>query len=105
MQVQINTGHNIDGHETLLARFRHVVESALIRFSDRVTRVEVHLSDENGQKSGPDDKRCMIEARLEGSPANGRHSTRGDLGPSRRRRRRQDVQIDREYPRATARSK
>jgi ribosome-associated translation inhibitor RaiA len=34
--------------------------------SDRITRVEVHLSDQNGDKSGQDDKRCMLEARLEG---------------------------------------
>ena len=66
MQVQINTGHNIEGREALVARCRGVMESALDRFSDRITRVEVHLSDENGKKSGPDDKRCMIEARLEG---------------------------------------
>ena len=66
MQIQINTGHNVDGREALAAQFRAVVESALDRFSDRITRVEVHLSDENGQKHGADDKRCMIEARLEG---------------------------------------
>ena len=66
MQIQINTGHNIDGREALAARFTTVVQSALDRYSDRITRVEVHLSDENGQKHGADDKRCMIEARLEG---------------------------------------
>lgn len=66
MQVQINTDHNIAGHEAMAARFAAVVESVLNRFSDRITRVEAHLSDENGNKSGPDDKRCMIEARLEG---------------------------------------
>jgi ribosome-associated translation inhibitor RaiA len=45
-----------------------VVESVLSRFSDRITRIEVHLSDQNGDKSGQDDKRCMLEARLEGRP-------------------------------------
>jgi ribosome-associated translation inhibitor RaiA len=39
---------------------------ALSRFSDRITRVEVHLSDQNSDKSGQDDKRCMMEARIEG---------------------------------------
>jgi ribosome-associated translation inhibitor RaiA len=34
--------------------------------SDHVTRVEVHLTDERGPKSGKNDKRCMMEARLEG---------------------------------------
>jgi ribosome-associated translation inhibitor RaiA len=28
--------------------------------------LEVHLSDENGDKPGLNDKRCMMEARLEG---------------------------------------
>jgi ribosome-associated translation inhibitor RaiA len=66
VQVQINTGHNIEGREALAARFKEVLESALSRFSDRITRLEVHLSDGNGQKHGTDDKLCMIEARLEG---------------------------------------
>jgi hypothetical protein len=66
VQVQINTDHNIDGHEALNARVRGVVENALGRFSDRITRVEIHLSDENSHKNGPDDKRCVLESRLEG---------------------------------------
>lgn len=37
------------------------------RFGDQITRVEVHLSDENSdKKSGKKDKRCLIEARLAG---------------------------------------
>ncbi|HWJ17789.1 MAG TPA: HPF/RaiA family ribosome-associated protein [Geobacterales bacterium] len=66
MQVQINTGHNIEGHEALSAHVSDVVKNALVRLSDHITRVEVHLSDENGDKSGPNDKRCVMEARLEG---------------------------------------
>jgi ribosomal subunit interface protein len=66
MQIQINTDSNIEGREKLAAHVKGVVESALSRFSDRITRVEVHLSDENSHKSGQDDKRCMMEARLEG---------------------------------------
>ena len=31
-----------------------------------ITRLEIHLSDQNADKSGQDDKRCMMEARLEG---------------------------------------
>lgn len=67
MQIQINTDRNIKGHEGLAAQISGVVESALKRFSDRMTRVEVHLSDENSAtKSGPDDIRCGMEARLGG---------------------------------------
>ena len=66
MQIQVNTDHNIEGHEQFASHVRSVVESALSHFSERITRVEVHLSDENGGKGGPADKRCVMEARLEG---------------------------------------
>ena len=66
MQIQINTDHKIEGHEAFATQVGDVVESALARVSDRITRVEIHLSDENGDKQGQNDKRCMMEARLEG---------------------------------------
>ena len=66
MQIQINSDHTIEGHEALATQVSGVVESALSRVSDHITRVEVHLSDENGDKQGENDKRCMMEARLEG---------------------------------------
>ena len=67
MQIQINTDHNIEGHEALVAQLSGVVESALSRFSDHITQVEVHLSDENSdKKGGNDDIRCIMEVRLEG---------------------------------------
>jgi hypothetical protein len=67
MQIQINTDRNVHGREKLAAEVRLVVESALSRFSDRITRVEVHLSDESSlHNSGQADKRCMMEARLAG---------------------------------------
>ena len=66
MQVLINTGHNIEGHEALATQFRGMVADALSRFSDHITRVEVHLSDQNGPRESPNDKRCVMEARLEG---------------------------------------
>ena len=66
MQIQVNTDHSIEGHEALAAQVSGVVESALSRFGDHITRVEVHLSDESSHKRGHNDKRCMMEARLEG---------------------------------------
>jgi len=66
MQIQINTDRNIESHEALVTQVSGVVDSALSRFSDHITRVEVHVSDENSHKSGQKDKRCMMEARLKG---------------------------------------
>ena len=67
MQIQVSTDHNIDGHQSLTEFVRSVVKSALSRFSEHITRVEVHLSDENSDKKvGHDTLRCVMEARLEG---------------------------------------
>jgi ribosome-associated translation inhibitor RaiA len=67
MQIQINTDRNIEGREALAAQASGVVENPQSRISDRITRVEVHLSDENSDKKGGNDNmRCMMEARLEG---------------------------------------
>lgn len=63
MQIQINTDRHIEGHEAMVAQVRGVVKSALSRHEDLITRVEVHLSDENSnKKGGNDDIRCMMEA-------------------------------------------
>lgn len=64
MQIQINTDHSVPGREALSAHVSAVVENALSHVKDRVTRVEVHLSDENGPKTGTPDMRCTMEARL-----------------------------------------
>ncbi len=65
MQVLINTDHNIQGHEALAGRLSTVVSGMLERVAPHITRIEVHLSIEGG-KGGHDDKRCVMEARLEG---------------------------------------
>jgi ribosome-associated translation inhibitor RaiA len=36
------------------------------RFREHITRVEVHLSDENSQKSSDGGNRCLLEARITG---------------------------------------
>ncbi len=66
MKIQFNTDKNIEGNERLSNHFGEVISTGLNRFNSQVTRIEVHLSDENGQKDGQDDQRCMLEARLEG---------------------------------------
>lgn len=66
MQIQVNTDKNIAGSEELQQQVEGVVEGHLGRLGDRITRVEVHLNDVNGDKSGDDDNRCVMEARLAG---------------------------------------
>ncbi len=67
MHIQVNTDRNISGDESLAASVEAILERALARFADQITRLEVHLSDENSaSKSGVIDKRCLLEARLAG---------------------------------------
>ncbi len=66
MQIQLNTDNNVVGSEGLAAHVEADLRSTLQRFSDRITRVEVHLSDVNSGKAGGDDKRCLMEARVAG---------------------------------------
>lgn len=66
MKIQFNTDKNIQGSETLEAFVSETVSKKLNRFANRITRVEVHLSDQNAHKTGGDDILCKIEARLEG---------------------------------------
>ena len=66
MLIEFSTDNKVAGNEDLAAHCKSVLEQAVGRFSDRISRVEVHLSDLNGQKGGHDDKRCMMEVRLEG---------------------------------------
>jgi ribosome-associated translation inhibitor RaiA len=66
MQIQINTDKNIIVSEELIASSTALIAEELSRYSQQITRVEVHLSDENGLKDGVNDKRCMVEARLAG---------------------------------------
>jgi ribosome-associated translation inhibitor RaiA len=65
--IQINTDGNIDGDDGLAQQVEAVVRDTVERFSAQITRVEVHLSDENSdKKSGARDMRCLLEARLAG---------------------------------------
>lgn len=67
MQIQVHTDNHIHGSEGLTRHVEATVEGALDRFAERITRVEVHFKDENSSvKSGDNDKRCVMEARLAG---------------------------------------
>jgi len=66
MQIQVRHGSDVEANGAFADHVAKVVGDALGRFEHRLTRVEVHLADENGPKKSKDDMRCTIEARLEG---------------------------------------
>jgi ribosome-associated translation inhibitor RaiA len=66
MQIQFNTDKNVVADEGLIDSSKSFVSEELSRYSQQITRVEIHFSDEDGSKEGFNDKRCLVEARLAG---------------------------------------
>ncbi len=66
MKIQFNTDKTISGDERTQKYFTSQITDELKRYQPHITRIEVHLSDENGNKEGIKDKQCLLEARLEG---------------------------------------
>ena len=66
MQINVFSDKHINSDERTQNWVKATVEVTLERHLEDLTRVEVHLSDENGGKSGPKDKRCKMEARPKG---------------------------------------
>lgn len=66
MLVQVNTDNHLAGDDELAGRIEAEMQRTLKRFATHITRIEVHLNDENGDKAGSTDKRCLLEARVRG---------------------------------------
>ena len=66
MQVQFNSDSSVMGTANVAERIGARVREKLARYEDRLTRVEIHVHDENAHKHGHDDKACTIEARPRG---------------------------------------
>jgi|SRR5580693_8982473 hypothetical protein len=66
MQIGINSDKNILMHAKLSGLIEANLNNTFDRFKSQITRIEIHLTDENGDKSGPRDKRCVLEARPKG---------------------------------------
>jgi ribosomal subunit interface protein len=65
MHIQVNHDNHIDGSRALNDHVEEVLTQSLSRFGSSITRVEAHLSDENGEKTGQGmDKKCLLEARV-----------------------------------------
>ena len=64
MQVQVHTDDHIHGGESLAQWIQDEAGTRLARFREHITRLEVFLTDLDAGKSGAEDKRCRIEARV-----------------------------------------
>jgi hypothetical protein len=68
MIIQLNTDKNLTIHSEYEAQITSKLNHDLERYTDHISRIEVHMSDENGSKGGINDKKCLLEARFEGKP-------------------------------------
>lgn len=66
MTIQLNAGNNLSINDEYAEKLKEILSTELDRFSDNLTRLEVHLSDENSHKDSKNDKKCVLEARLKG---------------------------------------
>jgi len=67
MQMHVETDNHVEGREKLIEHVEGVIRDAVGHFAGQVTHVEAHLGDVNGsEKSGADDMRCLLEARVAG---------------------------------------
>ena len=66
MKIQVNSDKSVNVDQGLTQAVETAVRRNLDRFSERLTRVEVHLSDVDGNRGGGEDKRCVLEARPAG---------------------------------------
>lgn len=64
MQIQVNTNQSVQNKDATEQWAKTELNTLFGRFKEDITRIEVHLSDENGDKKSTDDKRCVMEARM-----------------------------------------
>ncbi len=70
MQILLQSDPNTDSSQLMAEHFATVVNAAMGRFGERVTRVEAHLSGANGQpKTSGNDIHCTLQATLKGLDA------------------------------------
>ncbi|MEO9461272.1 MAG: HPF/RaiA family ribosome-associated protein [Marinomonas sp.] len=85
LQFQFNSDSSVMGTDNVATRIEEAVRAKLARFEERLTRIEVHVSDENAHKGGADDKTCMIEVRPRGDKPIGVTEHASDVDTAARR--------------------
>ncbi len=64
MVIQLHADRSLSIHEEYASKLTGVILRELDRFAELLTRVELHLADENAQRKTKEDKKCTIEAKL-----------------------------------------
>lgn len=65
MTIHIHTDKTISGDEKHQNLFITQITQELDHYKSHISDIEVHLSDQNGTKTGVNDILCLLEAKLE----------------------------------------
>ena len=68
MFIQIHTDNQVASDGERDGRLEEQIRQRLARFENRITDVEIHVSDVNGPRGGAADLRATLEARVNGVP-------------------------------------
>lgn len=66
MKILINTDKTIHADERHRDFFSDQIAKEIDEYQSHITRIEVHITDQNGKKDGMNDILCLLEARIEG---------------------------------------
>lgn len=66
MQINVNTDRTIEIHQGLDEHVETVLRASIERFGEHISRVDVHLTNENKEKHADGGNGCMMEARVTG---------------------------------------
>jgi hypothetical protein len=96
--IQIHTDNQVESDSERDSRLEEQIRQRLARFEERITDVEVHVSDVNNSRGGAADLRCTMEARINGVPPvavtdHGTNVDRAILGAAKKAARALDHQL------------
>jgi len=66
MTIQLNTDKNVSGHNAFGIKLDSLLSEELSRLIECITSFKAQLSDESSFKDGVNDKKYLLEARVEG---------------------------------------
>ena len=63
-EILVESDNHLEVHKNYIDSVKTDVAQAFERFEQYITRIEIHFSDQNSNKKGEMDKKCLIEVRI-----------------------------------------
>ncbi len=69
MKILINSDKTIHSSASMQDNLKDILNRELTSYQTKLSRIDVHLTDQNGVKEGVNDILCLIEAHIDGRPS------------------------------------